>query len=108
MTELEVHRTLVKSPPELWAELSDIGTLRGLLDVHFGEIEITRMNTERSLAWASSAASGTVELAPSSWGTTVRLTASVAGALPRERVEAALCGVLDEVGMARHRPFSRR
>jgi len=102
-----VQRTLVKSPPELWAELSDIATLARLLDHEFGEIEITRATPETSLAWTSADASGTVELAQSGWGTKVRLTVALEPSLERDCAEAALTSVLDEVGAARHRPFSR-
>jgi hypothetical protein len=107
MTALEVQRTLVKSPPELWAELSNVATLARLLDERFGEIEITRANPEKSLAWASADASGTVELAASGWGTKVRLTVRLEPSIEREQAAAALTGVLDEIGTARHRPFSR-
>ena len=42
MISTEVQRTLVKSPPELWAELSDPAALaRHLGDL--GEIRITRV-----------------------------------------------------------------
>ena len=107
MTELEVARTLVKSPPELWAELSDVAVLARLLDEQFGEIEITRTKPETSLDWTAADACGKVELATSGWGTKVRLTAQVGDSVAPEPAEAALIGVLDEVGAARHRPFSR-
>ena len=107
MTELEVARTLVKSPPELWAELSDVATLSRLLEESFGEIAITRTSPESSLDWAATGARGSVELASSGWGTRVRLTASLDGTLEPGVLEPALERVLDEVGSARHRPFSR-
>jgi hypothetical protein len=107
MATLEVQRTLVKSPPELWAELSDVATLARLLDARFGEIEITRATPESSLAWTSADASGTVELVQSGWGTKVRLTVRLEPSIERGHAEAALTGVLDEIGTARHRPFSR-
>lgn len=70
----EASRTLVKSPPELWAELSDPGSLaRHLGD--FGEIRITRLEPETAVAWEGDRASGTVRLEPSGWGTRVVLTA---------------------------------
>ena len=40
MSESQVQRRLVKSPPELWAELSDGEALARRLG-HFGEIRIT-------------------------------------------------------------------
>src|SRR5664280_169794 len=41
MISSEVQRTLVKSPPELWAEISDPASLARHLG-EFGEIRITR------------------------------------------------------------------
>jgi hypothetical protein len=76
MTEQTVSRTLVKSPPELWAEVSDPGSLARHLG-EFGEIRITRLEGESTVAWEGERASGTVELAPSGWGTRVTLTARV-------------------------------
>jgi hypothetical protein len=74
----EASRTLVKSPPELWAELSDPASLsRHLGD--FGEIRITRLEPETAVAWEGDRACGTVRLEPSGWGTRVVLTAGPAG-----------------------------
>lgn len=108
MGRLEAQRTLVKSPPELWSELSDAAVLTRLLAEPFGEITIVRASAERSVAWESAVASGSVELAPSGWGTQVRLRAELSDPASCEAGQAALLGVLDEVGAARHRPFSRR
>lgn len=70
----EASRRLVKSPPELWAECSDPGSLaRHLGD--FGEIKITRVEPETTVAWEGEHASGTVRIEPSGWGTRVTLTA---------------------------------
>src|ERR671934_2474558 len=76
---LEAQRTLVKSPPELWAELSDAEALARHLG-EFGEIRITRLEPETTVAWEGERASGTVELEPSGWGTKVTITARLAGA----------------------------
>jgi hypothetical protein len=70
-----VQRTLVKSPPELWADLSDPETLSRRLG-DFGEIRITRLVPETTVAWEGERASGTVEIEPSGWGTKVRLSAA--------------------------------
>src|SRR5437868_9184452 len=79
--EHEASRTLVKSPPELWAELSDPASLgRHLGD--FGEIRITRLEPETVVAWEGERARGTVRLEPSGWGTRVVLTARAASAEP--------------------------
>jgi len=129
---IEAQRTLVKSVPELWSELSVAEQLGPLLDGAFGEIRITRLEPESLIAWESEIASGEVVLSASGFGTRVRLTAHVAPppAPPRgslwERLrarwrpapapaplleddvaQAALGSLLDDVGTARHRPFSR-
>ena len=74
MTEHEASRTLVKSPPELWAECSDAASLTRHLG-QFGDIRITRLEPETAVAWEGEHASGTVRLEPSGWGTRVILTA---------------------------------
>ena len=73
MTENEASRTLVKSPPELWAECSDAGSLARHLG-QFGDIRITRLEPETAVAWEGEDVSGTVRLEPSGWGTRVILT----------------------------------
>src|SRR5690242_12285232 len=85
--EHEASRTLVKSPPELWAECSDPGSLARHLG-EFGEITITRLEPETTVAWEGEHASGTVRLEPSGWGTQVTLTATpIAAAVPEPAVE---------------------
>ena len=74
MTEHVASRTLVKSPPELWAECSDATSLARHLD-QFGEIRITRLEPETAVAWEGERARGTVRFEPSGWGTKVILTA---------------------------------
>jgi hypothetical protein len=147
MPSLEAKRTLVKSPPEIWAEVSDAGALARHLG-EFGEIRITRTQPESLVEWEGEKASGCVRLEPSGWGTRVTLTAEAlappepepepepapeppkaswwsrfrrrrgpepepvvslppAPALDGERAKAALTGVLDTLGAAHHRPFSR-
>jgi hypothetical protein len=77
MTEHMASRTLVKSPPELWAECSDAASLARHLD-QFGEIRITRLEPETAVAWEGERARGTVRIEPSGWGTKVILTAVAA------------------------------
>jgi len=89
MTEQTVSRTLVKSPPELWAEVSDPGSLARHLG-EFGEIRITRLEGESTVAWEGERASGTVELAPSGWGTRVTLTARTGDAEESEAEPVAV------------------
>lgn len=140
MPSLEAKRTLVKSPPEIWAEVSDAGALARHLG-EFGEIRITRTQPESLVEWEGEKASGCVRLEPSGWGTKVTLTADAAEPEPApepeaparatwwsrfrrrqepapaavepepvldgDRAQAALTGVLDTLGAAHHRPFSR-
>jgi hypothetical protein len=73
MISSEVQRTLVKSPPELWAEISDPESLARHLG-EFGEIRITRVQPEQKVEWEGDRASGTVVIKPSGWGTKVKLT----------------------------------
>lgn len=77
MSDPTAQRTLVKSPPELWAEVSDVESLAKHLG-EFGDIRITRIVPETTVAWEGERASGTVELEPSGWGTKVTLTATPA------------------------------
>jgi hypothetical protein len=81
MTELQASRTLVKSPPELWAECSDAASLARHLD-GFGEIRITRLEPETAVAWEGERARGTVRIEPAGWGTKVILTAVAEEAAP--------------------------
>jgi hypothetical protein len=153
MGAVEAERTLVKSTPELWAELSEIALLAPML-TPFGEIRITHTVPETRIEWEGELARGCVELLPSGFGTRVRLSAQLAPALraapapeaiamaaPQRRpgllvrllgrtggagapaaapplvsqprtldpalAQLALTAVLDEIGTARHRPFSR-
>ena len=78
---MQVQRTLVKSPPELWAEVSDVESLTRHLG-ELGEIRITRIAPEKEVAWEGEAARGTVALEASGWGTKVTLTAEPAEVTP--------------------------
>jgi hypothetical protein len=69
----EVQRTLVKSPPELWSELSDPEALARHL-AGLGEICITSVEPETKVEWEAEEASGIVELKQSGWGTKVTLS----------------------------------
>jgi len=77
MQEPRAQRTLVKSPPELWAEVSDVEALARHLG-EFGEIRITRLDPETTVAWEGDRACGTVALEPAGWGTKVTITAKLA------------------------------
>jgi hypothetical protein len=85
--EHKASRTIVKSPPELWAECSVAQSLARHLG-EFGEIRITRLEPETTVAWEGEHASGTVRLEPSGWGTQVTLTATpIVAAVPEPAVE---------------------
>ena len=123
----EAKRTLVKSGPELWAELTDPGALAGHLGP-FGAVRITRTTPETLVEWEGERARGTVRLEPSGFGTRVVLTSEAPPApepprpgllarLWRRRpepveppgvdAERVLTACLDALGSARHRPYSR-
>ena len=74
MPSCEVQRTLVKSPPELWAELSDPASLAKHLG-EFGEIRTVRIEPETAVEWEAEDVRGVVQLKASGWGTKVTLTA---------------------------------
>jgi len=88
MPETCAQRTLVKSPPELWAEISDAQTLARRLSA-FGEVRITRIEPETAVAWEGALVRGTVELAASGWGTKVTITAEPLAATVAPPAEAA-------------------
>lgn len=73
MISSEVERTLVKSPPELWTELSNPAALARHLG-EFGEIRITRVEPEQTVEWEAENATGSVMIKPSGWGTKVTLS----------------------------------
>jgi hypothetical protein len=97
MSEVTAVRTLVKSAPELWSACSDVNSLSQHLEA-FGEIRITRLEPETTVAWEGDRASGTVRIEPSGWGTRVTVTANS---------PQAVDAVLDSLGQAHRRPFSR-
>lgn len=76
MPDLTAKRTLVKSPPELWEELSEVDRLAKHLSA-FGEITITKLEPEHTVAWEGEHVSGTVSIEPSGWGTKVTLRAEL-------------------------------
>jgi len=95
MPEPQAQRTLVKSPPELWAEISDVGTLARHLG-EFGEIRITRVEPETTVAWEGDRACGTVELEPSGWGTKVTITAAAVAEVAAPGATVAVTDTAEE------------
>lgn len=119
MATVEVSRTLVKSPPELWADLEG-----GRLSAAVGEVTLRPEEQERRLAWEGDGVRGTAVLEPSGWGTQVTLTAEteevvaelglwarMRGETPppsrHEDLEIRLTALLDDLGMAHRKPFTR-
>src|ERR671918_621072 len=86
MPDLTAKRTLVKSPPELWEELSEEEGLAKHLGA-FGEIKITKLEPEHTVAWEGEHASGTVSIEPSGWGTKVTLQAELPWVEPEPETE---------------------
>jgi hypothetical protein len=119
MPSVSVSRTLVKSPPELWAELEG----DRLADA-VGEVSVRPKEHERELAWEADGACGTARLEPSSWGTRVTLTAEIEEAVARkglwarmkrqpavepkhDDLERRLTELLDRLGSDHKKPFAR-
>ncbi len=119
MGSVEITRTLVKSPPELWSELHG-----ERLEEAVGGRITESSEQERTLSWSGEGAKGTVQLEPSSWGTKVTLTAEIEeqvatlGLWERMRgmqpppsrtpdVERRLEDLMDALGQAHKQPFSR-
>jgi hypothetical protein len=122
MATYEVSRTLVKSPPELWAELEG-----DRLGAAVGAVNVRATEPERELAWEADGAAGLARLEPSSWGTKVTLTAWVEEQeaqvaelgfwgrfrkrpadeppAPPTDIEARLETLLDDLGSAHKKPF---
>jgi len=88
MADLTAQKTLVKSPPELWSELSEVESLAKHLG-ELGEIRITKVEPESTVAWEGEEVSGTVELEQSGWGTKVTFKATVPEPGPADVPEAA-------------------
>jgi hypothetical protein len=117
MPRFEVSRTLVKSPPELWAELGP-----DCLEAALGTVSVEETEPERQMSFTGDGVHGTAVLEPAGWGTKVTLTAETeeqvakVGFWGRMRapepaghgeLEEKLSEVLDALGSAHKRPFSR-
>jgi hypothetical protein len=132
MTMLEVSRTLVKSPPELWEELQG-----ERLPEAVGCSRVRVTEDERRLEWEADGARGAAVLEPAGWGTKLTLTAELPdeqlatlepevaklglwarlrGVQPpappeptppprSEELERALQQLLDDLGSAHRKPF---
>jgi hypothetical protein len=100
MPSVELERTMVKSPPELWEELSSEQGLSRWL----GDVRVSSAEPPNRLEWDSDIARGVIELEASGWGTTVRAQAEPSGAgQGSDRpdgadVERRLSELLDDLG----------
>jgi uncharacterized protein YndB with AHSA1/START domain len=84
MYSIEVERTMVRSPHELWDKLCDRpGLARWLGDVH-----VQTLQPPNRIEWSFRGASGVIELEPSRWGTTVRARVKSAQLPAWERLAA--------------------
>ena len=98
MSAIQLERTLVKSPPELWDEIMEGGLSRCL-----GEVEVKAAEAPARVEWSGGRVAGVLELTASGWGTCVRAEATVSG-MPWDRVQArretelALRKLLDDLG----------
>jgi hypothetical protein len=90
MATVEVERTLVKSPPELWEELAAPGGLRRWL----GDVRVLTAEPPHRLEWDNDVAAGVIELEASGWGTKVRALAEPGA----PGVEERLTDLLDDLG----------
>ena len=113
--ESKAKRTLVKSPPELWELADDIERMEAWMAGLVGaaapvSIEVTDRDPERVIAWRANGDEPlrgriAIELAEGGgFGTAVEITAQHSRP---DLVAAALERVLDELGGAERRPFSR-
>jgi hypothetical protein len=98
MAAVALERTLVKSPPELWDELSSAEALGRWL----GAVQVSAAEPPCRLEWDSDVARGVIELETSGWGTTVRALADATEASGDASVETdierRLTTLLDDLG----------
>jgi hypothetical protein len=97
---VELERTLVKSPPELFDELASAAGLNRWL----GDVQIRDAQSPTRIAWSARASEGVIELEPSGWGTRVRALAKTNGMPAWDRIrknhelERCLRALLDDLG----------
>ena len=100
MATVEVERTLVKSPPELWDEVGSEQALSRWL----GQVRVSSEDPPHRLEWDSDVARGVIELEASGWGTKVRAHGETDRAPAWERMhqgyelERSLRQLLDDLG----------
>jgi hypothetical protein len=84
MYSIEVERTMVRSPHELWDKLCDPpGIARWLAD-----IQVSAVEPPNRIEWTFRGASGVIELEASRWGTKIRARVQSAQVPAWERLTA--------------------
>jgi hypothetical protein len=101
-------RTLVKSPPEVWAQLDHPGRMEGLMCALVGystEVRVYERIDQTKLAWRADGdeARIEVELAEKGWGTNVSVSAE-SGQEPT-KLAGWLDALLEELATPQKRPF---
>jgi hypothetical protein len=99
MATVDIERTLVKSPPELWEELASEQALSRWL----GQVRVSAEDPPRRLEWDSDVARGVIELEASGWGTKIRAHGETGRARPwgrkrEDELEQSLRQLLDDLG----------
>ena len=121
MAKFKVSRTLVKSPPELWPDITGARLTEAI-----GGAELEVAEEEQMVRWEAQGARGTASLEPSGWGTKVTLRGEIeeqvaerglwsrlrgGGPGPRPGhlgdLERRLEGLLDDLGSDHRKPFVR-
>jgi hypothetical protein len=100
---IELERTLVKSPPELWDEIASQEALAQWLP----DVRVSALDPPSRIEWNADGVHGVIELEASGWGTRIRAQAviGVAGGFwerfkgPRDGrdLERELEALLDEL-----------
>jgi hypothetical protein len=74
MSTIELERTLVKSPPELWEELASREALARWLP----DVRVNALDPPSRIEWSADGVRGVIELEASGWGTRIRAQAVTA------------------------------
>jgi hypothetical protein len=73
---IELERTLVKSPPELWDEIASQDALAQWLP----DVRVSALDPPTRIEWNADGARGVIELEASGWGTRIRAQAVISAA----------------------------
>jgi uncharacterized protein YndB with AHSA1/START domain len=81
---IELERTVVKSPPELWDEIASEDCLNRWL----GEVRVSASEPPHRIEWDAEGSHGVIELEASGWGTRIRAQLRTEGGGFLERFRA--------------------